>query len=200
MVSITAFGFVPQGRMVHRRGAKPTDRIIVTGTIGDAALGLRLRNDAAAMGHWNLRDESSEYLLDRYLLPQPRSALAQLVQVHASAALDVSDGLAGDLAKLCRISGVTAQIEVVRVPLSDPARSAVAAEPALIEAILAGGDDYEILCTVPPAQSESFVAAAQAAGVAAADIGGVMAGEGAPSFLIEGSQPLSLSQTSFSHF
>ncbi|HET7681409.1 MAG TPA: thiamine-phosphate kinase [Xanthobacteraceae bacterium] len=200
MVSITAFGFVPQGRMVHRRGAKPGDRIIVTGTVGDASLGLRIRSDADAARRWNLDDGSRAHLLGRYLLPQPRSALAELVQTHASAALDVSDGLAGDLAKLCRTSGVTAQIDVARVPLSDAARTALAAEPALIETILSGGDDYEIVCAVPAARSDAFIAAAQAAGVPAADIGRVMAGEGAPSFLGEGGRPLSLRQTSFSHF
>jgi thiamine-monophosphate kinase len=126
--------------------------------------------------------------------------VAKLLQAHASAALDVSDGLAGDLAKLCRTSGVTAQIDVARVPLSDAARTALAAEPALIETILSGGDDYEIVCAVPAAQSDAFIAAAQASGVPAADIGRVMAGEGAPSFLGEGGRPLSLSQTAFSHF
>ena len=200
IVSITAFGFVPQGRMVQRRGAKPSDRIVVTGTIGDAALGLRLRSDADAARRWNLDDTSREHLLERYLLPQPRSALAQLVQAHASAAMDVSDGLAGDLAKLCRASGVTAQIDVARIPLSGGARTALAAEPALIETILAGGDDYEILCTVPAAESHAFIAAAQAAGVAAAEIGRVMAGEGSPRVIGADGKPLSLSKTSFSHF
>ena len=200
MVSITAFGFVPQGRMVHRRGAKPSDRVVVTGTIGDAALGLKLRSDADAARRWNLDDMSRKHLSERYLLPQPRSALAKLVQAHASAALDVSDGLAGDLAKLCRTSGVTAQIEVARIPLSDAARTALAAEPALLETILAGGDDYEILCTVPAAQSDAFIAAAQAAGVAAAELGRVMAGEGSPRFIGADGKPLGLSKTSFSHF
>jgi thiamine-monophosphate kinase len=200
MVSITAFGFVPQGRMVHRRGAKPGDRVVVTGTIGDAALGLKLRSDAGAARRWNLDDKLREYLLDRYLLPQPRNALAKLVQTHASAAMDISDGLAGDLAKLCRTSGVTAQVDVARVPLSDAARTALAAEPALIETVLAGGDDYEIVCTVPAAQSEAFIAAARAAGVAAGDIGRATAGEGSPLFLGADGKPLGLSKTSFSHF
>ncbi len=138
--------------------------------------------------------------MNRYLLPQPRSALAQLVQAHASAAMDVSDGLAGDLAKLCRASGVTAQIDVARIPLSGGARIALAAEPALLETILAGGDDYEILCTVPAAESGAFVAAAQAAGVAATEIGRVLAGEGSPRFIGADGTPLRLSKTSFSHF
>ena len=200
MVSITAFGFVPQGKMVQRRGAKAGDRVIVTGTIGDAALGLTLRRDAANARRWKLDDKMREHLLSRYLLPQPRAAVAALLQAQASAAMDVSDGLAGDLAKLCRVSGVGAEIEVARVPLSDAARTAVAAAPALMETILTGGDDYEIICTVPAAQSEAFIAAARAAGVPATAIGGVTAGEGEARFLGVDGKPLNLPHASFSHF
>jgi len=199
-VSITALGFLPHGEMVQRRGAKPGDRIVVTGTIGDGALGLKLLRDAKAAQRWKLDKNMRAHLLSRYRLPQPRTAVAVTVRKHASAAMDVSDGLAGDLAKLCRASGVGADVDVTRLPLSDAARRALAAQPALIETILSGGDDYEIVCAVPAAQSDAFIAAAQAAGIPAADIGRVMAGEGAPSFLGEGGRPLSLSQTSFSHF
>lgn len=200
MVSITAFGFVPQGKMVQRRGAKPGDDVIVTGTIGDAALGLALRKDADAMGRWNLDARQRHHLLERYLSPQPRNAVAALVQTQASAAMDVSDGLAGDFAKLCRSSGVTAEIEVARVPLSDAARAALAAEPGLIETILSGGDDYEILCTLPAGQAGAFVAAAKAKSVAAAAIGRVAEGEGPPRFVGADGRPLALKQTSFTHF
>jgi thiamine-monophosphate kinase len=200
MVSVTAFGFVPRGKMVQRRGAKAGDRVIVTGTIGDAALGLKLRQDGGNARRWKLDTIMVEHLVGRYLLPQPRVAMAKLVQTHASAAMDVSDGLAGDLAKLCRVSGVSAEVEVARVPLSDAARTAVAAEPALVETILSGGDDYEILCTVSAAQSADFIAAAQAAGVTATEIGQVTGGEGAAQFVGADGRPLRLSQTSFSHF
>ena len=83
-------------------------------------------------------------------MPQPRNALAEAVLQHAAAAMDVSDGLVGDLAKLCRASAVAAEIDVARVPLSDAAQAAVAAEPALLETALTGGDDYEIVLTLPP--------------------------------------------------
>ncbi len=79
----------------------------------------------ALAAHWRLSGEMSAHLKHRYLLPQPRNALAEAVLQHASAAMDVSDGLAGDLAKLCRASGVAAEIDVARVPLSDAARAAV---------------------------------------------------------------------------
>jgi thiamine-monophosphate kinase len=199
-ISVTAFGFVPQGKMVQRRGAKAGDRVMVTGTIGDAALGLKLEQDEGNAGRWKLDTVMVEHLVGRYLLPQPRTAVAGLVQAQASAAMDVSDGLAGDLAKLCRVSGVSAEVEVARVPLSDAARTAVGAEPALMATILSGGDDYEILCSVPGRQSEAFIAAAQSAGVAVTEIGQVTAGEGAPQFMGPDGRPLSLRQTSFSHF
>ena len=99
-ISIAMFGSVPEGTMVRRAGAKPGDRVFVSGTIGDAALGLALRKGAA----WKLSDAQRQHLMSRYLLPQPRNALAEAVRTHASAAMDVSDGLVGDFAKLCRAS------------------------------------------------------------------------------------------------
>jgi thiamine-monophosphate kinase len=200
MVSITAFGSVPSGTMVKRSGARAGDRVFVTGSIGDAALGLTLRNDAGAAARWKLDRAQADHLLGRYLLPQPRNALAKALRMHASAAMDVSDGLAGDFAKLCQTSGVTAQIDVARVPLSEAAKAALAAEPALIDTILGGGDDYEIVCTMGAAEGEKFRAAAAAIGVDATEIGRVVAGEGAPRFLDAGGRVLSLSQASFSHF
>ena len=107
-------------------------------------------------------------LIGRYRVPQPRVALAQVVRDHASAAMDVSDGLAGDLAKLCGASGVSAVIDVA----TDSAVGAGAATwcraaPSDVETLVAGGDDYEILCTVPQDRVEAFAQAArQAAGVA----------------------------------
>src|SRR5262249_57549696 len=95
-------GGVPKGHMVRRVGAKAGDRVVVTGTIGDAALGLLLRRDISAAERWKLAAEARNSLEARYLLPQPRTAIAEILRAHASAAMDVSDGLAGDLAKLCR--------------------------------------------------------------------------------------------------
>ncbi len=115
--------------------------------------------------HWRLTPAMAAHLEQRYLLPQPRSSLAEAVLQHAAAAMDVSDGLAGDLAKLCRASAVAAEIDVARVPLSDAARAAIAAEPALLETVLTGGDDYEIVLTLAPEKLAAFRAAADAAGV-----------------------------------
>src|SRR5262249_24812422 len=170
---------VPQGRMVRRAGAQAGDRVVVTGTIGDAALGLRLRRDISAALRWGLTPEQRNHLEARYLVPEPRTALAEILRAHASAAMDVSDGLAGDLAKLCRASGVAAEIAVARIPLSDGARAALAEGPALIETILTGGDDYEVVACVPAGKVETLRRQASAAGVAVTGIGAVPAGEGA---------------------
>jgi thiamine-monophosphate kinase len=170
-VSITAFGIVPKGKMVRRSGAKPGDIIVVTGTIGDSSLGLLLRREPA---RFDLAAEHREHLLERYLLPQPRTGLADAVRRHASAAMDVSDGLAGDLAKLCRASKVSADVDSAHVPLSPAARAALAGDPRLIETILAGGDDYEILATVAP---DNVAALKQAsAGISVTEIGRVSDG------------------------
>src|SRR6267154_4837573 len=155
-VYIAALGAVPHGGMVRRNGARPGDVVVATGTVGDAALGLALRQDAAAAGRWQLDAAMRDHLLSRYLLPQPRTAIAEALRRHASAAMDVSDGLAGDLAKLCRASGVSAEIACADVPLSDAARAALARDPALIETIVSGGDDYDVLATVPANEVEAL--------------------------------------------
>lgn len=196
-ISIAMFGSVPEGGMVRRAGAKPGDRVFVSGTIGDAALGLRLRQGGGA--DWKLNTAQRQHLVARYLLPQPRNALAEAVRNHASASMDVSDGLAGDLAKLARVSGVAATVEVKRVPFSDAAQAVIAAEAAMLEPALTGGDDYEIVCTVSPPKVDGFRAAARAANVAVTDIGEIAAGEGAR-FVGTDGQALAFQRASFSHF
>ena len=197
-VSITAFGTVPAGKMVRRSTASSGDRILVTGTIGDAALGVLLRRDAGVARRLRLSDADDAYLQDRYLRPQPRNALAAAMLKHASAAMDVSDGLAGDLAKLCRASGVAAVIDAACVPLSDAARAALGADAALLETALTGGDDYEIVLTLPAARLSAFKSDVQAAGVAVSEIGHVVAGDGAR-FIRDG-EPLDFARASYSHF
>jgi thiamine-monophosphate kinase len=199
MIAIAAFGLVPRGRMVMRSGAQVGDAVLVTGTIGDAALGVRLRRNPEAAARWGLAVDLCDHLLARYLLPQPRNAIAAALRAHAAAAMDISDGLVGDLGKLCRASGVAAHIEIARVPLSAAARQAVTADPAIIEAALTGGDDYEVLCTMAPDKVASFCAAGEAVGVTATPIGEVQAGEGAHFRDAEGSA-VTFAQTSYSHF
>lgn len=196
MISVTAFGRVPPGRMVRRAGAKPGDRIAVTGTIGDAALGLLLLKEQGGGFETSTRD----FLIGRYRVPQPRNALATAIRDHASAAMDVSDGLAGDLTKLCAASGVSASIEVRAVPLSGAAMLLLDQYYGFEDDVLSGGDDYEILCTIPENQWDSFAAAAHRAGVPVTAIGRVTAGGGAPRFLDANGQAVALKRLSYSHF
>ena len=194
-ISIAMLGSLPTGTMVKRAGARAGDAIMVTGTIGDAALGVRLRRGAA----WKVPLEAREYLLSRYLLPQPRVALADALRQYASAAMDISDGLAGDLAKLCRVSHVSASVKASGLPLSEAAQTVLSNEPAELETVVSGGDDYEILCTVPPAKLAAFNGAAAAANVQVTQIGEISKGEGAIIIGPDG-KPMALSRPSYSHF
>ena len=199
-ISITAFGRVPEGKMVRRGGAKSGDLVMVTGTIGDATLGLdilkggdiarAMANDATGMAA----------LIDRYRVPQPRNALANAVREHAHAAMDVSDGLAGDLAKLCAVSGVSADIRLTDVPLSASAKRLVASGAVGIERLIAGGDDYEVLCAVPQENAGRFMAAAVAAGTTATVIGGFAERIDPPRFLGADGKPVTFRRVSYSHF
>jgi thiamine-monophosphate kinase len=200
MVSIAAFGTVPHGGMVRRSGAKPGDWVFVSGTIGDAALGLKLRREPASAPRYRLEPHERDHLLARYLLPEPRMALSEPIRQYASAAMDVSDGLAGDLAKLCGASGVSAEIEIEQVPLSAAGRRVTAVEASASELAVTGGDDYEILCTVPAEQREAFRSAALASGVAVTEIGRIVAGRAAPLFRDRHGRPLEFARPSFSHF
>jgi thiamine-monophosphate kinase len=198
MISITAFGRVPPGKMVHRSGAKPGDCVVVTGTIGDAALGLDILRGgpSAAAGDTAAR----ELLVGRYRVPQPRNTMANAVRDHAHAAMDVSDGLAGDLAKLCEASGVSAVIDAPSIPLSAAAATLLARGTVGIEALVSGGDDYEILCAIPEAGFEAFAEAARAAGVAVTAVGTVIADTSAPRFLDGEGREIALKRLSYSHF
>jgi thiamine-monophosphate kinase len=202
MISITAFGSVPTGGMVPRGGVAVGDLIYVSGTIGDAALGLALRKRSAAEPSWTetMSAAAKSFLEDRYLLPQPRLVLGAALRRYARAAMDVSDGLAGDLAKMLRLSGTTAEISIADVPLSDAAREAVAREPGLVETMLCGGDDYEILCAVPPAWGGAFEDAARVAGVPVRAIGTAVPGAQPPTFKDAQGQSLAITQASFQHF
>jgi thiamine-monophosphate kinase len=201
-ISITAIGAVEAHKMVPRNGAKAGDRIYVTGTIGDAALGLRLRRGEGGDEAWigGLSEADALFLRDRYLLPQPRLALRGALAACANAAMDVSDGLAGDLGKMLRLAGMTTTIELASIPLSRTARRALQAAPGLIEAICSGGDDYEIVCAVPTARATSFEAAATAAGISISLLGKASPGAGAPTFVDSDGEPIGLACASFQHF
>ena len=120
--------------------------MFVTGTIGDAALGLAVLRGKVG----NLDTNAADFLVDRYRLPRPRVRLGPRLIGMAHAALDVSDGLLADLGHLCEASGLSAVVEAPRVPLSTAARAVLTTDSGHITTVLTGGDDYEILFTAPP--------------------------------------------------
>jgi thiamine-monophosphate kinase len=199
-VSITAFGRVPRGRMVRRSGARPGDRVMVTGTIGDAAIGLNILKGGAAAAALSGNATARDWLVGRYRLPEPRNALAGAIRDHASAAMDVSDGLAGDLAKLCAASGVSAVIDVPSIPKSAAAADLLAGGVVRLEAMICGGDDYEVLCAVPEAACPALGDEATKTGVALTSIGTVVAPSEPLRFLDAQGRDIALDRLSYSHF
>jgi thiamine-monophosphate kinase len=200
-LSITAIGTVPEGEMVRRAGVAEGDLLYVTGTIGDAALGLRLRRGEDADQGWitSLDATSRAHLASRYLLPEPRLGLVQALRGHARSAMDISDGFAGDLAKLLRLAGMTTDMGLGDVPLSDAARQAMTKAPDLAATILSGGDDYEILCAVAPAKAAAFEAAATQAGIGVKALGRAHRGVRPPIFRTA-QGPVVFSALSYQHF
>jgi len=198
-VSITVVGSVPQGSMVRRGTAKPDDVLFVSGTLGDAALGLALRKDPSLARTWGLTPEEDAHLRRRYLRPEPRLALAPLLRAYASAAMDISDGLVKDLGRMCRASGCGAHVLFGDVPVSTAAAKAIASDPRLRTHIVAQGDDYEILAAVPAEEAASFEAAARRAATPLARIGLATAVVDVVIEAPEG-QPMSLDRTGWDHF
>jgi len=141
--SLTAIGEVPTGTMIRRKGARVGDLVCVSGTIGDAALYVAHRLGGAAVADVPMLEE-------RYRLPRPRLALGQALRGKAHACCDVSDGLIADLGHICAQSGLGAVIEWARVPLSAAARTSLDRDPDLLETVLAGGDDYELVFALAP--------------------------------------------------
>lgn len=199
-VSITAIGTVPQGRTVRRTTASAGDSLYVSGTIGDAALGLKLRRGDADARNWPLGEEARAHLVARYLRPEPRMALTPALLDYASAAMDISDGLVIDCGRLCAASGAGAVIEAAKVPLSPAARQAIEANADLLRKAVTGGDDYEILLAVRAGEEPAFETAAAATGIAVTKIGFLEAGEAAIALLAADGSPLALEASGYDHF
>jgi thiamine-monophosphate kinase len=143
--AITALGFVRSTWGLRRSGAHIGDNLYVTGTIGDGALGLLARGGELGM----LKARQRDHLINRYRLPQPRLSVGHHLLGVATAAIDISDGLLADLGHICTTSKLAAVIEETLIPLSPAAKAALAVQPALMQQVLGGGDDYEILFTAP---------------------------------------------------
>jgi thiamine-monophosphate kinase len=163
-LTVTVVGAIRRGRALLRSGARPGDLLLVSGTLGDAALGLRPGAPAS--------------LRMRQRRPRPRLALGQAAQGLARAAIDVSDGLIQDLGHLCRASGTGARLHLDRLPLSPAYREATRGREHPHEEALSGGEDYEILLAVPRARLPALLAAARDARTPVAVIGEVEAEQG----------------------
>jgi len=173
-LSLTAIGQVAAGREIRRSGAKPGNRVWVSGTIGDAFLGLEVLRG----GYGALAPEHRAALAARFRLPDPRTELGPCLAGIASAMIDVSDGLLADLGHICETSAVAATVELARLPLSPAAREAVADDIAIRAALATGGDDYELLFSAPPEASGEIVSLSQSLGLPLTEIGAIEVGAG----------------------
>jgi thiamine-monophosphate kinase len=173
-LTITAFGEIAAGGMLRRSGARPGDRIYVSGTIGDGALGLKVLRGRLA----GIAASQRDALVERYRLPQPRVACGARLVGIAHAAMDISDGLVADLGHIADMSGVAAVVEAASVPLSTAAAAALEIEPEMRDAVRGGGDDYALLFTAPPDAASSFAALAAELGLPLTAIGRIEAGRG----------------------
>lgn len=195
VLNVTALGEVPVGQAIRRDGAKEGDDIWVSGSLGDAALGLALLKKEMA-----LEPQAHDYCVGRLEMPVPRVALGLALRGIARGMLDVSDGLAGDLAHICRASKLAARLDVDALPLSN----AVRAQPRelALRCALAGGDDYELCFTAAPDARARVEAAGRATGVAVTRIGTMLAAEGTPliSYQDSAGRAVELKLSGYDHF
>ncbi len=195
-LSLTAIGEAPENSIVRRSGASPGDRIFVTGTIGDAAIGLRLIND---LGFKEALD-IAPFLVDRYLRPLPRVELGPLLRDRATAAIDISDGLAGDAAHIAEESNVSMIIDCDSIPVSSPAKRQLKERPDYINQVIAGGDDYEILFCAPSSVGSWIQKECSSIGVDICEIGFVTEGRNEPVVLRERGETKVFKGKSWQHF
>ncbi len=172
--SLTAHGLVPKGAALRRNGAKIGDAIYVSGTLGDAALGLKFPHD--------------NFLQNRYQLPQPRLELGVQLRGQATSCMDISDGLLADMGHICAASNIGAEIILEQLPLSNAAKEMLETSPELWPLIYAGGDDYELLFTLPQGAE---------APAGTTQIGHVTDGKGVR--LLQNNQEISVTKRGYSH-
>jgi len=193
---VTILGEVPAGQALTRAGARAGDDIYVSGTLGDAALAL-----AATAGRTSLATAVAATCRERLDNPTPRVALGAALRGIASAAIDVSDGLTGDLGHILERSGVGATIELAAIPRSEALAAKLAgSDRALaLRCLLAGGDDYELCFTAPPSARERIATIARTCALPLARIGVIGGGAG----LVvrdERGEPLSALPQAYDHF
>jgi len=195
-LTLTAVGSVPEGQSLLRSTARPGDDLYISGTLGDSALGLKAVQGDLPVA---LADDDRTSLIERYQLPQPRLALGQRLIGVANAAMDVSDGLIADLGHMVAASDVSLRLELAAMPLSKAARHLVEQAPDLIETVLTGGDDYELVFSAPKDLREQIAALAVDLDISLTCIGHVEPGQGV--YLIDkAGEIVNLSKSGWTHF
>jgi thiamine-monophosphate kinase len=190
-LSLTAIGEVPTGLALLRSGARPGDDVWISGTLGDAALGLKV----VLQGALDVTEPARTFLIERYRLPQPRLALGQALRGIASAAIDVSDGLVADLGHILETSALGAELHASELPLSAAARDL----PGARDAALSGGDDYELLFTAAPERQAEITTLARRLDLPLSRIGMIRADQGLH-VLDEKGQELPVRKAGWQHF
>ena len=196
-ISVTAIGQVETGTVPMRGGAQPGDHIWVSGTIGDAALGLAVCQGKGP----GLPTSLDDFVVERFRQPEPRLKLGQALvgTGMVSASADVSDGLIADLGHIAKASGLCARIDGTLVPTSLAGGTAIAADPVWFERMITGGDDYELLLTTPPSAASQFEQIASDCGISLTKIGLMEQGAGVFVTNRQGN-PLALETAGYRHF
>ncbi|EGM78426.1 thiamine-monophosphate kinase [Rheinheimera sp. A13L] len=192
-LTMIAKGLVPKGKAITRAGAQNGDYLYVTGTLGDAALGLQLVQNKV-----EISKKHRAHILQRFHYPTARVALGQALRNIASSAMDISDGLAGDLPHILRRSKVGAVVDVCKLPMSQALKDSCSAEQALNYA-LSGGEDYELLFTVPENRRGSLEVLLSPYGVPVTCIGRITGAVGKLDFK-QGELPFVYQHQGFEHF
>jgi len=200
VISITILGTAPEGAMIKRSTAQPGDHLFLTGTIGDAALGLKLRLQPALASQWQLDSAAAAFLVDRYTNPTPRLEFVDLLATYASAAMDLSDGVVKDLEKLCQASKCSAQVDLPELPFSAPLQAVMKKADGIVDLALSWGDDYEILTTIPKEKALDFQNAAKTQGCKITHIGQITTGVAPPIYRDENGQKITIKAKTFDHF
>lgn len=193
--SMTMLGWIPKGRTVGRAGARPGDRVFVTGAIGDGWLGLE-----AAKGKLSLEPERIAALSEHYRTPMPRVEFAAVVRDLASASIDVSDGLIADLGHVAEASRVGVEIDLESVPLSAAGQAwfdGRVDEQAALEKLVTGGDDYEIAFTAAARDEAAIRREAERRHLRLTKIGRVIEGQGMVARF--GGKPVQFDRPGFTH-
>ena len=193
-LTLTALGEVSKGQALRRSGAKAGDRLYLSGPIGDAFLGLQVLQGK----HAELPDSQRTALIEQYRTPTPRTKLGAALRGLASACIDISDGLAADLKHLCEMSSAGAEVEVEKIPLSPEAQSLVSKGQVEIQHLLSGGDDYELLFSVPKGKHVQLETLAASTGCPVFNIGVVK--ETAEIIFKDGGEVVEFDRTGYRHF